>query len=506
MSLRWRLGVLVAALAVLLVATSLSVVRSLDGFDAERRLVQQQLQPGSAQVRDLLATVVDQETGERGFVITGDPEFLVPYAAGHRRFLALARELEPTFADDPDVLRHLHDVRRAMATWRDVAARPEIAARRSGDAARARHLVGSGAGKDAFDALRFHIDELQHLLDRRLVMAQDRASDAFGSLRNTILLSRLLLVALVVAFALTLRRWVLLPVERLRASMRVVASGRLDHRVGATGPPEVAAIGQDAEAMRRRIVAELDAARSATEALDQHSPVVAGLRRELAAPSTDRLAGVVVHGALHPAEGVLAGDWWAAVPRPGGRTALAIADVAGHGAEAGLVAVRFKQRLTVLLRTDLDLPDVFTRAAERLDEDPERLLSCLLVEVDPALGRLRWVNAGHPAALVARQDAAGLVGRELTQTGPLIGTMAQQWAVGETTLLPDELFVAVTDGVVEARRSTEEFGASGVLETLRRAPVLEPETAVDEIVEAVRAFADDWRRDDVTCVALRLAG
>ena len=48
------------------------------------------------------------------------------------------------------------------------------------------------------------------------------------------------------------------------------------------GPPEVAAVGRDAESMRRRIVAELESARAATEALTQHSPVVSLLRSELA--------------------------------------------------------------------------------------------------------------------------------------------------------------------------------------------------------------------------------
>jgi len=148
---------------------------------------------------------------------------------------------------------------------------------------------------------------------------------------------------------------------------------------------------------------------------------------------------------------------------------MLVADVAGHGAEAGLVAARFKQRVTALLSTDLDLLAAFVAAADKLDDDDERFLSCLLVEVHPATGRLRWINAGHPSGLIAHGVGNDLVVRELGPTGPLIGAVEHCWTVEETSLAPGELLLAMTDGVVEARRGAdEEFGTEGVLVTLRR--------------------------------------
>ncbi len=302
-----------------------------------------------------------------------------------------------------------------------------------------------------------------------------------------------------------LRRWVLLPVEALRAAMRSVASGDLDRQVPVQGPPEVAAIGSDAEAMRRRIVHELDSVRSATEALGQHSPVVVGLRRELEPTPLDPRPGLSVHGEVHAAHGVLAGDWWEAVPRADGTVCLVVADVSGHGAEACLVATRFKQRLRVLLRTDLDLLTGFSRAAEDLDDDVERFLSCVLVEVHPGSARLRWVNAGHPAALVVGRDGDEVTVRSLDPTGPLIGTSDEGWQIGETSLAEGELVLLMTDGVTEARAvGGDELGTAGVLHSLDPASLRDPAAAVARVIEAVRRHADDWRRDDVTCVAMRL--
>jgi serine phosphatase RsbU (regulator of sigma subunit) len=290
------------------------------------------------------------------------------------------------------------------------------------------------------------------------------------------------------------------------ASMRTVAEGDVSRPVVASGPPEVAAIGRGAEAMRRRIVSELDSARSATEALVQHSPVVAGLRRELEPAPVDGLPGVLVHGVLHAAEGVLAGDWWDVVRRPDGSTVLLIADVSGHGPDACLVAARFKQRLTLMLRSSPDLLSAFREAAHELDADPERFLSCVLVEVNPSSGRLRWINAGHGGAMLLRRYRGVVEGRELAPTGPLIGAVSQEWTVEENRLLPEQILVLTTDGVTEARQEGEgEFGVEGVFSAVRDAPSWTPAAVVPEIVESVRQFADDWRRDDATCVALMLS-
>jgi serine phosphatase RsbU (regulator of sigma subunit) len=63
--------------------------------------------------------------------------------------------------------------------------------------------------------------------------------------------------------------------------------------------------------------------------------------------------------------------------------------------------------------------------------------------------------------------------------------------------------VVCTDGILEARDSAdEEFGTEGVLRVLRGLGRWAPEEAVAELTEAVRRFAVDVRRDDVTCVAV----
>jgi serine phosphatase RsbU (regulator of sigma subunit)/CHASE3 domain sensor protein len=503
-SLRVRLVTLFAALVLVVVSTAAVVVVALQRVEANRTLIGGTLGPASVGSRALLVSLIDQETGQRGFMLTGDDAFLEPYDDGIRRFATTVGSLRRDFAGDAAMTAAIDDVAAAARTWRRVGASPEIDARRAGDLRRAQALVATGAGKAAFDRVRARVGALQDLIDARTRAAQERDATDLQRLRTVILLSRTGTVLLVLVGAVLLRRWVLLPVQRLRARMRTVAGGAIDDQVLVEGPPEVAAISEDAESMRRRIVAELEEARAATEALRQHSPVVALLRRGLVSGPRASRDGVVVAGAVLSAEGVLAGDWWQAVERPDGTTALVVADVSGHGAEAGLVAYAFKQRITALLDTDLDLGAVFDVAARRTDDDHERFLSCLVVAVDAVGRRVSWVNAGHPPALVVDRNARD-VHAELAGTGPLVTTVTSGWTVRTTLLGPDDMLVVCTDGVLEARGPDgEEFGSQRLLDVVRGLRRWKPEEAVAEVQQAVRRFALDVRRDDVTVVALTL--
>ncbi len=369
----------------------------------------------------------------------------------------------------------------------------------------AQSLVASGRGKAAFDVVRSRVASLQALIDARTSAAQTRDADDLRLLRDVILVSGAATILILLVSGLLLRRWMLLPVLRLRSRMRAVADGEIEEQLLIDGPPEVAAIGRDAESMRRRIVAELEEARAATEGLRQHSPVVSLLRSELTSHPRADADGLVIAGMVLSAEGVLAGDWWDSFRRPDGGTALVLADVSGHGAAAGLVAFAFKQRIAALLDSDLDLATAFALAARRPDADDERFLSCLVVVVDPDGQRLSWINAGHPPALVVDRHhrEAHL---ELGPTGPLISSVTSGWEVASTLFGPDDMLLACTDGVLEARDlDGEEFGAAGLLDVVRRLDHWRPDEAVAECREAVRRFAADVRRDDVTCVALTLA-
>jgi CHASE3 domain sensor protein len=83
-TLRARIVVLLVVLVAILLGSAVVVGRALMDFDDQRDELVGVLQPGVGGARDLLTALVNQETGERGYVITRDPEFLEALPGGRR--------------------------------------------------------------------------------------------------------------------------------------------------------------------------------------------------------------------------------------------------------------------------------------------------------------------------------------------------------------------------------------------------------------------------------------
>jgi serine phosphatase RsbU (regulator of sigma subunit) len=307
----------------------------------------------------------------------------------------------------------------------------------------------------------------------------------------------------IVAASLLLGRWVLRPLDDLRRQLRSVADGHRDDTIDPSGPPELAAAGRDAENMRRALVAEADAARAADESLALQGPVVDAIRRELAVDPDPVVPGLVVHGRLHAAEGVLAGDWWGTVVLADGRTAVLLVDVSGHGALAGLVTLRLRTVMTVALRSGFEPSVVLERAATALADSADgRFATALVVVVDPANGSLTWANAGHPAGwLLTHGTVEDRV--PLAPTGPLLSTLGGAWSTRSADLWPGDVLLLWSDGLTENRRAEDEIGDRELAELVTAIGTESPVELVDGLVARLRQGAAEWRRDDVTVVALR---
>ncbi len=170
--LRLRLIGLFSALVLIVAGAAVAVTSSLRHVQHNRDVVSGRLQPASVDSRALLVALVDQETGQRGYLLTGDEAFLEPYRDGARDLTGRLAALRADFAGDPGMTAAIDEVAEASATWQRVGARPEIAARRAGDVAAAQELVASGRGKAAFDEVRARVAALQALIDRRTGAAQ----------------------------------------------------------------------------------------------------------------------------------------------------------------------------------------------------------------------------------------------------------------------------------------------------------------------------------------------
>lgn len=500
-SLRQRIQLLVAAFLVLFALDGALAAANLRQLDRAERHLARVVLPATEATEGLRTALVDQETGLRGYVITGQRPFLEPYEEGRAREAELVARLRRLLADDAS-RADLEELEGAVARWRAEAAVPEIAARERGDEAAAEAIVSSGVGRVRFDEVRARLDRL----DRTVEADQRRVERRLEHLQAQLGWSLLAALGLAVAAALTtgrlLRRWVTEPLERLSGAVRVVADGALTQPLPALGPPELARLGADVERMRQRILVEVEDAVRAQEALAQRAPIVLTLREELAPRYREAPAGLTVAARFEPAEGVLAGDWYDLVDLGDGRYGVVVVDTSGHGPVAGVFALRAKELLLAALRQGMAPGDALGWVARHLGDTGESFVTCVAAEIDVGGGAVRYASAGHPPILTLAGDDGEV--RHLGATGPLLGPLEGRWSTASAHLATDTLLAVYTDGLIEARGGgREEFGLGRLADVLVRHRAEGPEAIADACLGAVRSFSAGHRlADDLTLVVL----
>ncbi|MFT3837248.1 MAG: CHASE3 domain-containing protein [Myxococcaceae bacterium] len=158
------------------------LVVSLTGYRSNQRLIENdRLVSHTHQVRRqlawLLARVVDAETGERGFVITGDEVYLEPYQAAVGDIDKTFDEVRRLTSDNPSQQQRLAAMRPAIDAEL-VVLREVIAARRASGADAASAQIVKGASKQHVDEVRKVVAEMD---EAEASLLQLRAAEAEAS-------------------------------------------------------------------------------------------------------------------------------------------------------------------------------------------------------------------------------------------------------------------------------------------------------------------------------------
>lgn len=501
---RWtllaRVLLLGATFMTLLVLGAVSVLQAQDQVSRVEDALGDRLLPSVQAARQLSTSLVDQEAALRAFSLTRDEAFLVTYEKRLAEQGASTAALRGNLAGSRESSARLDAVQQAEAVWRREAVEPELERARAGEGP---DVELARADTARFDVVRDRLDDLQAGATELVGASEERRLAYQGSFTTRLLTVFGLLGALGLVLVVLLYRWAVQPVERLRQVLRDVAGGQSERPVVVDGPPEVREIAADAERMRVALVQQVRQAQRSREALEQRGPVVLALGALLATSEAELPPGFAAELTHVPAEGVLAGDIATVRTLPDGRVALLVLDVAGHGARAGLLAVRLRDTVMSALGCTTE-PDVaIARAAELFDDGAddagEAFATCLLVVLRPSGGAIVYVNAGHPPALLV--GPGGSVS-ELAPTGPLVSSLGGPWRNGYARVPHGGTLLLYTDGLTEARDAAgEQFGEQRLLETALATPG-GARAVVDACVRAARVFSPTAPVDDLTCLAL----
>ena len=198
------------------------------------------------------------------------------------------------------------------------------------------------------------------------------------------------------------------------------------------------------------------------------------------------------------------GDYYDVLSMPDGSIGLVIGDVSGHGISSALIMAQTRAYLHAFKQHTSDPGLLLTWLNQELvkDLDETRFVTLVLLRIDLKQRQMIYASAGHiPGILLA---SSGRVKRKLESTGIPLGFIPDYQYVnsGPIPLNPDDLFVLLTDGIVEAQnQNDQEFGLTRALRVIKEARSLTVQDIQKRLNEAILDFFSGVpQADDITSV------
>ena len=203
----------------------------------------------------------DEETGLRGYLLTGQRQFLQPYLAAQPALAALRQQATALAADEPAIRPVLLTARRLADAW-DLWARGVLEHSTAIPHSAPAIIAQQEYGKALFDRYRAATAQLLALLD------QDRQDNFAAGLAQLSAVNRTFAILFASATAmLTLLGWratraVTRPLDSLGRAAQAIGRGELARPVAVRGNREFTRLAADMDVMRRQLVAREEALRA----------------------------------------------------------------------------------------------------------------------------------------------------------------------------------------------------------------------------------------------------
>lgn len=461
-----------------------------------------------AATNQILVDVLNAQTGNRGYILTGRGDYLQPYLDARKRYASDSARLRRQVAGVVELESAAERVDQTAELWFTEAV--ALIALRRNDSSAAIARVNKGLGEARIRAFRAAQDQLLAAIET--AREQNLASADGTRLWTLSAVSAAASMALLlfIQAARLLWRRMGVPMALVADGVARVAQGRFTEPIPTTeaAVAELAELATGFNEMQAQLLAQREAVRIAARreaAQDAERSLWQTLQLGLLPSELPRTPHFRIAAQYRPTEDglMLGGDFYDAALLEDGRLVIAVGDLAGHGAPVAARAAGLRFGLKALIGVDPDPITVMTGLNRQLSGPAERALgvfaSLLFVLLTPD-GRVQITCAGHPPPLLAIGKECDFVDIE---PGPVLGfDDASDWPVTEVVLPPLGALFMFTDGLTEARRGLEQFGEDGVREVVAQESAAPLEARVERLIDAARRYDEKGLRDDVAVVAV----
>jgi PAS domain S-box-containing protein len=211
------------------------------------------------------------------------------------------------------------------------------------------------------------------------------------------------------------------------------------------------------------------------------------------------------------------GDWFDAIALTGGRVALVVGDVMGHGLRAAATMGRLRTAVRALAGLDLPPAELLCRVNAMSDDfaqgpDDPLMATCLYAVYDPAARLCTLAKAGHvPPVLLSRAERTGLWHAEQIELdhGLPLGVTDAEYRARQIEVPDGSVLVLYTDGLVERRGEDLSDGIDRLCSMLGRTRGASPslEQICDKIIHSLApppSAAESGSVDDIALLTARL--
>jgi len=235
---------------------------------------------------ELEKLMLDMETGERGFLITGEEKFLQPFNQAKRLWKNKIDALKILVDDNPTQVQKLERIDQRQKAWFNEAATVEIALRRkikegNVDFSVLQQVITASHGKDIMDNIRADLKQFIAVEEGLIIIREAEAESSSTTTLNIVIFTAMLAMLISLLIALVVSNHIVNNLHKLLTATKMVIKGDHDTQIQSSSDDE---FGQLSDSFNKMTLTIKTSTEKQTRATQVKSDFLANMSHEIRTP------------------------------------------------------------------------------------------------------------------------------------------------------------------------------------------------------------------------------